>query len=100
MTTSNDLFKSNAATVSNGRLLASGGSYFIGMENNGQKIRLKKGHSLPVDFPVFAKEEMELFYGERDSAGSMNWVKAGNKLEQQFEEMEFNTRSRQQHRLC
>ncbi len=93
LTTGNDLFKSNAATVSNGRLLASGGSYFIGMENNGQKIRLKKGYSLPVDFPVFAKEEMELFYGERDSAGSMNWVKAGNKLEQQFEEMEFNTGS-------
>jgi len=40
-----------------------------------------------------AKEEMELFYGERDSAGSMNWVKAGNKLEQQFEEIEFNTSS-------
>lgn len=93
LTTSSDLFKSNAATVSNGRLLASGGSYFIGMENNGQKIRLKKEHNLPVDFPVFANEEMELFYGERDSAGSMNWVKAGDKLEQQFEEIEFNTRS-------
>ena len=91
LTTGNDLFKSNAATVSNGRLLASGGSYFIGMENNGQKIKLKKGHKLPVDFPVITKQEMELFYGERDSAGSMNWVKAGDKLEQQFEEIQFNT---------
>ena len=93
LTTSSDLFKSNAATVSNGRLLASGGSYFIGMENNGQKIRLKKGRDLQVDFPVFAKEEMELFYGERDSMGSINWAKAGDKLEQQFEEIGFNTRS-------
>ncbi len=93
LTTANDLFKSNAATVSNGRLLASGGSYFIGMESNGQKVRLKKDRSLQVDFPVFAKEEMELFYGERDSSGSMNWIKAGNKLEQQFEEISFNTNS-------
>jgi hypothetical protein len=93
LTTSSDLFKSNAATLSNGRLLASGGSYFIGMESNGQKIRLKKDCSLPVDFPVLAKEEMELFYGERDSLGSMNWVKANDKLEQEFETIGFNTLS-------
>lgn len=93
LTTSSDLFKSNAATVSNGRLLASGGSYFIGMESNGQQIRLKEGRSLSVDFPVLAEGEMELFYGERDSVGSMNWVKANDKLEPAFETIGFNTSS-------
>lgn len=75
-----DLFKSNAATVSNGRLLASGGSYFVGMECNGQKLHIKKGGSLQMQFPKFKKEEMELFYGQRSVEGNMNWVRAGIEL--------------------
>lgn len=68
----NDLFKSNAATVSNGKLLISGGSYFIEMRNDGNKLRIKNGQALQVEFPLLQKEDMELFYGERDSAGNMN----------------------------
>jgi hypothetical protein len=80
LTTSEDLFKSNAATVSNGRLLASGGSYFIGMESEGQKLQLKKGNSLQVYFPKLKDTEMELFYGNRDSSGNMNWIQAAQPL--------------------
>ncbi len=83
LTSSDELFKSNAATVSNGKLLASGGSYFIGMECNGQKLRIKKGKSLQMEFPQIKDDEMELFYGQRDVTGSMNWVKAGIGLKQQ-----------------
>jgi len=77
LTTADDLFKSNAATMCEGRLLASGGSYYIGMENNGQKLRIKKGRALQVNFPAITKDEMELFYGERDTEGNMNWKRAG-----------------------
>ena len=45
LTNSNELFRSNAATESDGRLLASGGSYFIGMECNGRKLRIKSGQN-------------------------------------------------------
>jgi hypothetical protein len=86
LTNSNDLFKSNAATVSNGRLLASGGSYFIGMECNGQKLRIKKSRTMQVDFPVLTKDEMELFYGERDDENKMNWQRAGVNLNPEKEE--------------
>lgn len=91
LTNGNDLFKTNAATVSNGRLLVSGGSYFIGMESGGKKIRLKNGQTLQVDFPLLLNDEMELFYGERDSVGSMNWQKAGKELDKEFEKISFNT---------
>jgi len=80
LTTSEELFKSNAATVSNGRLMASGGSYFIGMQSDGQKLQLKKGNHLQVDFPKLKDAEMELFYGSRDSLGDMNWIKAAQPL--------------------
>ncbi len=82
LTTSEDLFKSNAATVSDGRLLVSGGSYFISMECNGKKLQLKKGKNLQVDFPVLKRDEMQLFYGQRDTANNMNWLDAGVNLQQ------------------
>ena len=93
LTNSNDLFKSNAATVSDGRLLASGGSYFIGMESGGKKLRIKKGNTMEVNFPLINNDEMELFYGERDSTGMMNWKQAGEQLKQEFETISFNTRT-------
>jgi hypothetical protein len=80
LTSSNEFFKMNAATVSDGRLLASGGSYFIGMESGGQKLHVKKGCALRVDFPVLKKGGMQLFYGTRDSLEDMNWKPTGISL--------------------
>ena len=80
LTNNDDLFRSNAATVSNGRLLISGGSYFVEMECHGQKLKIKKGNSLPMEFPKLKDKEMELFYGNRASTGNMNWIKASQPL--------------------
>lgn len=82
LTNTEELFKANAATVSNGKLLSSGGSYFIGMSCDGQKLRIKKGREMAVEFPVLKSTEMELFYGERDSLQNMNWKRAGVNLRQ------------------
>lgn len=90
LTTTSDLFKSNAATVCDGRLLASGGSYFIEMKCNGHRLRVKKGKSLRVDFPVLNTSEMELFYGERNINNEMNWKRAGVALKAKEEESLFN----------
>ena len=94
LTNSMDLFKCNTATISDGRLLASGGSYFIGLTCNGQQLRIKEKGSLQVSFPVIDKNEMQLFYGERDSNGSMNWKIAGVLLEQQAEQGMFTDTNR------
>ncbi len=76
-----ELFKGNTATTSDGRLLSSGGCYFIGMECNGTKVRVKNGKHLQIQIPEFRKEPMELFYGQRDNiSGNMNWVRASMPL--------------------
>ncbi len=87
---SSDLFKSNAATVSNGKLLASGGSYYIGMTCDGKKLRIKKNNALQVSFPIIKNDEMELFYGERDSLQQMNWKRAGLYLQEEPDELLFS----------
>jgi hypothetical protein len=68
-----DLFRTGAQTVSDGKLLVSGGAYYIGMRSGGEQVRLKDGKQLAVRFPRIAKEKMNLFYGERDASGTMNW---------------------------
>jgi hypothetical protein len=85
LTNSTDLFKSNAATISDGRLLASGGSYFVGMTCGGQKLHIKQDKSMQVQFPKLKSDDMQLFYGQRNEEGNMNWVKTGVQLEPQEE---------------
>lgn len=89
LTNSNELFRSNAATMSDGMLLASGGSYFIGLECNGQNLALKQGHALEVSFPVLKEDEMQLFYGERDADENMNWKRTAVLLEPPSEAISF-----------
>ena len=81
LTNPEELFKANATTVSNGRLLASGGCYYIGMTSGNSRLRVKKGEALQVEFPVLKQAEMELFYTERDPSGNMNWQRAGVALD-------------------
>lgn len=68
-----EMLRSNAQTESGGRMLVSGGAYYIGCSTDGHEMRLRPGRKLAVSFPKKAKEEMALFYGKRDSAGNMNW---------------------------
>ena len=67
------LLKSNAQTVSDGKVLVSGGAYYINMTSNEQKLKLKDGKTLNVEFPKLSDNEMALFYGEKDSLGIINW---------------------------
>lgn len=77
---SDDLFKAHATTVSDGKLLASGGTYFIGMNCNNQKLRIRNGCSLKVSFPRLSASDMQLFYGERNITGDINWRSSGKNL--------------------
>jgi hypothetical protein len=75
------LLRSNAQTISDGKLLVSGGAYYINFTSNGQQLRLKDGKSLNVSFPKLTSKEMQLFYGERDTLGQMNWQLVGQSFE-------------------
>jgi len=67
------MFLSNTQTVSNGKILVSGGAYFINIKSQGQQVKLKPQKTLKVEFPKLVKNKMSLFYGKRDSLGQLNW---------------------------
>ena len=76
LTNQGQLLRTNAQTVSDGKLIVSGGAYFIGMTSNGEQLKLKKGKNLNVQFPKISDKEMALFYGQRNDFGQINWQKA------------------------
>jgi len=76
LTNQGQLLRTNAQTVSDGKLLVSGGAYFIGMTSNGEQLKLKDGKTLNVQFPKMSDKEMALFYGQRNDLGQINWQKA------------------------
>jgi hypothetical protein len=55
------------------------------MTSDGEKLKIKNGKSMKVSFRKFAKEEMSLFYGQRESTGNMNWKPAKEKLAEKRE---------------
>jgi hypothetical protein len=78
LTNQTQLLKSNAQTVSNGQLLVSGGAYYIDMTSDGKQLKFKEGKNMAVEFPKLTENEMFLFYGQRDSLGSMEWQQASD----------------------
>ncbi|MEO6721507.1 MAG: hypothetical protein ABIN67_14155 [Ferruginibacter sp.] len=76
LTNQRQLLRTNAQTVSDGKLLVSGGAYFIGMTSNGEQLKLKEGKTLSVQFPKLSDKEMALFYGQRNDLEQINWQKA------------------------
>jgi hypothetical protein len=76
LTNQSEILRTNAQTVSDGKLLVSGGAYFIGMTSNGEQLMLKEGKTLSVQFPKLTDKEMGLFYGQRNELGQVNWQKA------------------------
>ena len=74
LTKQEQLLRTNAQTVCNGKLLVSGGAYFINLKSEGQPLKLKPGRSLSVKFPKLTDVPMGLFAGHRDSLGQMQWL--------------------------
>jgi len=72
-----DFIRAQMPTVSGGRLLESGGAYYINMTADGRQLRLKRGKTLAVMLPKLSDREMELFYAARTATGEVNWKPAG-----------------------
>ena len=53
MTTGADLARANAQTMSDGKLLVSGGAYYVNITSGGKQLKLKKDKDLKVAFPKF-----------------------------------------------
>ncbi len=80
LTNQSELALNNAQTISDGRLLVSGGAYYIGISSDGRRLKIKEGKGMQASFPMKSKIPMELFYGERDSLTSMNWNRTEKRM--------------------
>lgn len=78
MTEKSDLIYHNAQTVSNNKLLISGGAYYLNMTSGGKQLKIVERKKLEVEFPKISDKSMELFVGERDKLGIMNWIPTKN----------------------
>ena len=75
-----NLITNNAPTVSNGKLLVTGGAYYLNMTSDGKQLKMKKGKGMNVEFPKLSNDEMGLFLGERDEFGQINWIATKDKF--------------------
>lgn len=75
-----EMLANNVQTVSDGKLLVSGGAYLIECSSDGKALKLKQGKSMSVVFPKNTNTNMELFYGHKDPNGNMNWKSTGTPI--------------------
>ena len=72
-----DIILNNAATMSNGLPLESGGAFYIDATYNNQKARLAPGTFVKIDIlnTSASSPGMQVFSGYRqDTTGSVNWI--------------------------
>ncbi|UPT67361.1 MAG: hypothetical protein M0D57_01310 [Sphingobacteriales bacterium JAD_PAG50586_3] len=72
-TSAKDLVFAGASTISDGKPLVSAGSYYISTTNNGKPMRVKNGKELKLSVVQLKDKEMDIFYGEKTSTGTVNW---------------------------
>jgi hypothetical protein len=85
VTNTDEMIAANTPTMSDGKMLISGGAYFLRLTNDGEDLYLKSNETMQVQLPNFKKNNMQLFYGDSTKTGMVNWRPASTK----FEEQEF-----------
>jgi hypothetical protein len=75
-----EMILSDRPTMSNGRILESGGEFFIRATKNGQELKLAPGVLLRVDLPASSgnMQGMQVFNGQITPDSSINWVLNNN----------------------
>lgn len=70
-----DVVKAGLSTVSEGRLLETGGMFYINARQDGKNLTLPFDKNIGVNIPDLQKgKEMQLFKGQRTATGSIDWV--------------------------
>jgi hypothetical protein len=73
-----DLILNNLTTVSNRKLLESGGMIFTNAKSNDKTLKLANGKTIQITFPnKNPKNGMNLFIGEQLQNQKVNWTKTG-----------------------
>lgn len=70
-----DMFTANLTTTSDGRMLESDGMLYINASSQGKPVHLKPTSAIQVELQTTKRiPGMQLFTGEKDSLGGINWV--------------------------
>lgn len=73
--TAAEIMKASLNTMSNDRLLETGGMFYINARQGNENLLVNHSKPLNVNVPVNSeKNDMMLFKGERRADGSINWV--------------------------
>ena len=73
--TASDIMKAGLSTMSNGKLLETGGMFYVNARVGNENLTIDKSKPLNANVPVNNnKKDMLLFKGERKADGSINWV--------------------------
>src|ERR1700756_746614 len=71
-----DIMAAGLSTTSDGRLLETGGMFYINARQNGENLNVAKNKGLYVNVPTDKiKKDMMLFEGQRLDNGQINWTK-------------------------
>lgn len=75
-----EMIINNMPTVSDGKLLESGGEFQVTVAQNGAPLQLAPGNFLRIALPNINRDlrGMQVFKGVPDSAGEVNWVLNNN----------------------
>lgn len=70
-----EIMKAGLSTTSNGKLLETGGMFYINARIGNENLSIDKNNPINANVPVNNnKKDMLLFKGERMADGSINWV--------------------------
>jgi hypothetical protein len=68
-----DILTSNLHTMSNKNILETGGMIYISAYSSGEKLKLKKGVKIEIEFPTRNMENMGIFLGQLQNS-HLNWI--------------------------
>lgn len=86
-----DLVLSGATTVSNNQLLVSDGSFYITMSDAYGALEIDCQDALQLELPFDPEADMQLFNGEVENSGTINWEPAKPNQEAALTEESFWT---------
>jgi hypothetical protein len=76
LTTFKDIINANLQTVSDNKILQTAGMFFLDAKENGKPLNVAEGKSIYVEVKAaFKMPDMEIFDGEFDKDGKVNWSK-------------------------
>lgn len=90
-----DFFFAGLTTLSNGKLLESGGTVYINATCDGKEVKMKQGKQVQLAFPTGrAVPGMQTFYGQKDAEGNVNWEASNNFTTEPFKNYNLYTKKK------